>query len=344
MDVPQPERILIVRLSHLGDVVHGLPLLRALRLAWPEAELGWIVQPEFAPLLEGVPGLDRVLGFDRRAGITGWWRARRALRAWGPDWTVDSQGNAKSASLALASGARVRIGYARQDWRERWFARFATHQAAPAYGPHALHRVEALIERAAPGVDPSPVFELGLTDDELTAGRAALEARLPAGGGPILLLHLGAPGDRRSWPTPHWSSLAERLSAAGARVLLVSGPEEATIGRELAEDLSTREDIGHWIDQRGLRLLAAAFHAAAEADGRLIGTDSGPAHVAVAVGLPVTMLSGPQDPARTGPWPPPGTPDSPHRVLRGEARTTAALEPGEVARAVLAELAPDAGP
>ena len=69
MEVPSPERILLVRLSHLGDVVHGLPLLGVLRRRWPRAEIGWVVQPEFSGLLEGIPGLDRLFLFDRQGGL-----------------------------------------------------------------------------------------------------------------------------------------------------------------------------------------------------------------------------------------------------------------------------------
>lgn len=336
MDVPTPERILLVRLSHLGDVVHGLPVLGALRHAWPEAELGWVVQPEFAPLLEGLPGLDRLFTFDRRGGLRGWLRTRRALRTWRPDWSVDCQGNAKSASLALASGARTRFGHALQDWRERWFARVCTHHAAPAYGVHALHRAAALAERVAPGAPLD--LDLGLTEAELTRGEQALGERLPSGEGRPILLHLGAPGDPRSWPTPSWRSLATQLAQGGARVLLLSGPAEAGVGEELAASLADRAGIGHWVGQGGLRPLAAALAAARGRGALLVGTDSGPTHLAAAVGLPVVMLSGPQDPDRTGPWPLPSAAGSPHRVLRAAADRLgpmSGLTPERVAVALL---------
>lgn len=336
MDVPTPERILIVRLSHLGDVVHGLPVLHGLRRAFPAAQLAWVVQPEFAGLLEGVPGLDRVIPFDRRGGLRGWLRARGALRRWGPDWTVDCQGNAKSASLAWTSGARRRFGYAQVDWTEGWFARSLTDRAAPAEGLHAIDRVRALLATFA---QEDLSFELGLSSADRKQGRRDLAARLPQGDSPPLLLHLGVAGDRRSWPTPYWSELAIRLADRGRRVLVLSGPGEAAVGEEVRTALSSREDIGHWIGQRGLRLCAAVLSAAADLGGRMVGTDSGPSHLAAAVGLPVVLLAGPQDPDRTGPWPPAERPGSLHRVLRARPDALGAMDeltPARVAEDLLA--------
>ncbi len=333
---PTPQRILIVRTSHLGDVVHGLPLLGALHRAWPEARIAWVVQNEFAPLLEGAKGLERVIRFDRRGGVRGWLRARTALREFAPDWSVDCQGNAKSASLALASGARLRLGYSPKDWREPWCARSLTHAAPPAFGPHALHRIAALADLVAPGAELS--VDLGLRGDERRAGRAALQVHRPRSGSPLFLLHLGVGGDPRSWPLESWRELALRLSDAGCAVLLLSGPGEEALGRDLERDLAHRPGIGHWVGQRDLRLLAAAL---AEAEGALfVGTDSGPTHLAAAAGRAVVMLSGPQDPARTGPWPLPSTAGSPHRVLRavpGGLGPMHQLSPERVARALLSD-------
>ena len=92
---PRAPRILLVRLSHLGDVVHALPLFHALRAAQPEAQIAWAVQAEFASLLEGLPGLTRVIRFQRDEGLRAWGRLWRELRSFGADWTIDAQGNAK---------------------------------------------------------------------------------------------------------------------------------------------------------------------------------------------------------------------------------------------------------
>jgi ADP-heptose:LPS heptosyltransferase len=345
MDVPPPKRILLVRLSHLGDVIHGLPVLHGLRRAWPQAELGWVVQPEFAGILEGLTDLDRVFHFDRRGGLGAWLRLRKKLRGWAPDWSVDAQGNAKSAAVTWCGGAPTRLGYARRDWREPLFARGLSHPAAPAAGPHALHRVSALLERVAAGAG-LPGLDLDLDPDlsavERELGATALGSHLPPGDGPLWLLHLGVEGDPRSWPSGSWAKLAEHLASAGGRVLLLSGPAEEDTGRELARRLPPGVGapgvIGHWVGQRGLRALAATLAAATKLDARFVGTDSGPMHLAAAVGLPVTLLSGPQDPDRTGPWPLADSPGSPHQVLRavgGGLGPIADLDPRRVATALL---------
>src|SRR5262249_19112540 len=117
-----PDRILLVRLSHLGDVVHALGVFHALHAAYPRAEIGWAIQPAFAGLLEGLPGLARVLVFERRGGLAAWLALRRELARFRPDWTVDAQGNAKSGAVAWLSRAPRRVAPARADWQEPWAA------------------------------------------------------------------------------------------------------------------------------------------------------------------------------------------------------------------------------
>lgn len=333
MDVPAPHRILLVRLSHLGDVVHAVPLLHALRAAHPDARLAWAVQPEFADLVRPIAGLERVFLFDRRGGLRAWRRLRRELREWRPDWSVDAQGNHKSAAVTWCSGAPVRYGLARKDWQEPFGARRLTHAAPSSYGVHAVHKLTALLERIVP--DPELCFDLELDPAERAAGREALASRLGAPRSPDRgrewLLHLGAPQDPRSWPAENFAALAEALAAAGDRVLVLSGPAEAEVGERVRARLTSHEDnrpapIEHWIGQRGLRLLAATFTAAAARGARVVVGDSGPAHVAAACGAGVDLISGPQDPARTGPWPIAGRPGSPHRVLAVDAGRTAPIE------------------
>jgi heptosyltransferase-1 len=297
-----PRRILLVRLSHLGDVVHALPVFHALRAAHPEAEIGWAVQPEFAGLVETMPGLSRVFPFDRRGGAGAWLRLRRELSAWEPDWAIDAQGNAKSALATRVSGAGRRSGLAPADWRESFAARVLT-DSAPALARdriHAMERMLALARYVAPALDRS----VGRTDPDLSAeerdrGRAAFAGFFPAGGEGATILHLTSPEDVRSWPLLHFEALARVLESTGRRVLVLSGPEEEEQGRALASRLA---GVPHWIGQRGLRALAGFFAAAAERGARMVCCDSGPMHLAAACGLRVVCLSGPQDERRTGPW------------------------------------------
>ncbi len=343
-------RVVIVRLSHLGDVVQTLPLVHALRASVPDLELAWAVEPPFAEL---VAPLAQVFPFERHGGLKAWPRLARALRAFRPDLALDAQGNLKSAVATRVSGAPRRVGFAPADWREPFHRLALTEHAPPAPGPHLVERVWNLAQYiardlaggrlpagcadAALGAPLDPL----LSQDERDRGRALLGERAPLGTGRLWLLHPGRTGDPRTWPAERFQRLAVRLLTAGQRVLVLTGPAEADAGRRLARDLAPHPGLAHWTDQRGLRDLAAVFRAARDRGARLVVGDSGPAHLAASVGLPVRLLAGPMDPRRTGPWPAPGdlagsgagAPGHPHRVvlappapLSGEAWAPRAIE------------------
>lgn len=315
-----PRRVLLVRLSHLGDVVRALPLFHALRERFPRAEIAWAVQEPWDELVAALPGLARVVRFDRLGGPAAWLRLRRELRAFDADLAVDAQGNLKSALVARLAGARRRLGYARGDWREPLGAALSTERAPPtlAVAPHALDRVAALCAALGAGGARALRRDPALSEAELERGRELWRRRVPPAGEGVVLLALSRASDVRAWPPARFAELARRLEAAGRPHVLLSGPEETREGHELARELPDSPLRAHWIGQRGLRDLAAFFAAAAEAGARLVGADSGPLHLADACGLPVVLLAGPQDPLRTGPWPVPlfdgGA--SPHAVVR----------------------------
>jgi heptosyltransferase-1 len=313
--VSVPERILLVRLSHLGDVVHALPIFHALRAARPRARIGWAVQREFAGLLEGLPGLDEVLLFDRRGGARAWLELVERLARFDATWTVDAQGNLKSALVALAARAPRRSGYARRDWRERAGALSLTDFAPPAgergASVHAVERALALARHVA-GDEPVARFDVGLDEAERARGREELARLAPAGAGRLVVLALARESDVRAWPSAHAGSLARALADAGTRVLVLSGPGEDREGAQLERELAGAAHVAHWVAQRGLRELAAVFEAAAAQGARFVGCDSGPLHLAAACGLACVALHGPQDPRRTGPWPAPQAGPSPH--------------------------------
>ena len=304
-----PERVLLVRLSHLGDIAQALPLLHALRARWPAATFGWAVQPEFAPLVEP---LAEVIPFDRRGGLAAWRAFRRAAGRFAPDLVVDAQGNWKSAvaaRVAARSGGARRVAFAAEHWQEPLAARILRPELAPAAGaPHLVARCLALAHHLT-GSEPATRLDPELSDAERVEGRALLG---PAAGGPPVVLHPGVPGDPRSWPTSSFGALGERLLERRARVVVVTGPGDGE--RSAGEALRPRlPEAHHVVGQRGIRALAAALEVAAASGGCIVTGDSGPAHVAASVGLPVALLAGPEDPARTGPWP--AQPERPHVVV-----------------------------
>jgi len=335
--VSAQERILLVRLSHLGDVVHALPVYHALRGAFPDARIAWAVQREFAPLLDGLEGLERTIPFDRRGGAAAWLALHEALAAFAPTFAVDAQGNVKSALTTLASGAPRRVGLARGEWREPVGAVALTERAPPTAPAgtvtHALDRMLTLARHVADlPPDAMPRTDPALAAAELEHGRALLARVAPVGTRPLVVLQLARAADVRSWPAERFEALARALVDDGRRVLVLSGPEEEDEGRRLARRLPARAGLAHWVGQRGLRELAATLTAAAERDARFVGSDSGPLHLAVACGLRVVALAGPQDPRRTGPWPVPRRPGgaqahangSLHRVVGAASPPTCA--------------------
>lgn len=301
------QRILIVRLSHLGDVVHALPVLDAVRRAHPRARIAWAVQPEFQDLVRGHPGLDEIVTFDRRAGVAGWARLERELARFGASWSIDAQGNTKSALVALASRATRRSGLARCDWAEPFGALTSTDSAEPARASqgtivHAIDRMRALAQHVAPHhwIDPwiASLRESSTAELAPSAGSNWLASTR----GPSVVLHLAAPGDVRSWPSAHFAALARELARDHA-VLVVAGPAEREAGSELSRSLAGSDRIAHWNDSSGLHALASFFRAAAHRGAPLVACDSGPLHVGWAAGMRVVLLAGPQHESRTGPWP-----------------------------------------
>ncbi len=314
--VQDPARILLVRLSHLGDIVHALPVYHALRAGHPQARVAWVTQPEFAGLVEGLPGSAPPILFGRREGAEAWLRLREDIASFAPDLVVDAQGNMKSAFCALCASPARRVGLHTGDWREALGAVTAHERAPRAAGQHAMHRMLALASHVGNGVgNGAPVrVDPDLTLAERELGRGLLRTHLPGAGPGAVVVQLADPPDVRSWPVEHFVELLRGLARRGPATLVLSGPDQADVGRRVAREVQPGGGLRHWIGQRGLRELAAFFAAAAEAGARFVGCDSGPLHLAAASGMSVVCLSGPQSHLRTGPWPVP-VPGGPHVVL-----------------------------
>jgi lipopolysaccharide heptosyltransferase I len=292
--MPEP-RILIVRLGSLGDIVHTLPAARALRAAFPDAQLDWIVERRWAPLLQGNPDLNRVIAFDR-GSIGGWLSAARALRAASPSVAIDFQGLYKSAALARISGAPRRFGFGARSARESGAAMAYTHAVEPA-GAHVIEH-NLWLARAA-GAKP-----VALADAEfpLAIPRAAeerMEMQLAASGvTQFFVLNVGGGWGSKCWPAERFGHLhrllLERHVSKGWRGVVNFGPGE----RKLAEAvrLVAGEPEPLLLSPDLPQLLALLKRARF-----VVGADTGPLHLAVALGTPVVGLFGPTDPARNGP-------------------------------------------
>ena len=304
----RPLRVLLVRLSAIGDCLHAAPVASALRRAHPEAFIGWAIQEPAASLLRGHGGVDRVHLYPRRtrgigAHLDALRRFRRELRSCRYDAAVDVQGLTKSGLVAWWSGARRRIGF----------------RGGPAMGSRELNAL-FLNRRFAVDLDVRHVVDrnLALLRASGLAGDAGrdVEWRLPEYAEPASLAFLERHGlsDGRYavvspgtvWRTKHWpprrfAAAVRRLgSERGLPVVVVWAGEEE---RRAAEEIVAGGGDGCRVllaPPTDLRELATLLRHAA----LFLGCDSGPAHLAAALGVPCVSVFGPTDPARNGPYGP----------------------------------------
>jgi heptosyltransferase I len=279
-------RILIVRLTAFGDVIHGIPTLCALRQAVPHAFIGWLVEGRTGELLENHPALDALIKVPRRfwKSPPAMWRMRSRLRELRFDTAIDLQCLTKSAVAAWLSGARRRIGKAGEDGRElsRWF-----HNELVATG--GTHVIEHYLDMLRPlGIrSPAVRFDLSETADDARVIDQFLRERGLAGRR-FALLNPGAGWPSKMWPTVRYGAMARYLGREHGlpSVALWGIPREKPMAERIVE---TSARNGHLAPATTMRELAALCRRAA----LFIGSDTGPMHLAVAVGTPAISLHGP---------------------------------------------------
>lgn len=330
-----PGRILLVRTSSLGDVVHSLPVLAALRRAWPAARLAWVVEETYLPMLEGHPDIDRLIPVAlRRWRLAPFdpstWREvgllLDALADFGADLALDLMGSHKGALLAALSFAPRRVGLAPGDRREPASALWI-NETVTAHGPHAVDRQLGVL--AALGIDVDSVdFAPGKLfrrhGEPLPAGLAAER---------FALIHPGAAWGNKRLPPETWSEVAVGLRAAGLRVLVGAAPGEEALAGAVAAG-----GVAELVPAATLPRLAALARAAAV----FLAGDTGPLHLAHALGTPVVCVMGPTDPTRHGPFRSPASvvvnrlPCSHcHRRMDSPRACLTTVDAGDVTRAAL---------
>jgi heptosyltransferase-1 len=293
-DFRRRSRILIVRLSAIGDVIHGLPVLCALRDARPDAFIGWVVEGRAGDLLEGHPALDVLVRVPRRwlASPREVLRLRRRLRALRFDTTIDLQCLTKSAVAARLSGAPRRIGKAGADGRElsRWFH----NELVAARGRHVIEHYLSLlrplgIEPPTGAAGPAGVvrFDLAERPDDARTAEGYLRSQGLAAGR-FAVVNPGAGWPSKIWPARRYGELASHLAARhGLPTVAVWGtPDELPLAQSIVAASAGRARLG---PPTSMTELAALCRRAA----LFVGSDTGPMHLAVAVGTPTISLHGP---------------------------------------------------
>ncbi len=296
-------RLLLVKLSALGDVIHTLPTLEALRRGFPRAHLAWLVEEAAAPLVFGHPAVDEVLVVRRRSWLEAWGRrggrrqaARevrgliRNLREPGFDIVLDLQGLLKSAVWTAVARSPRKVGYD----RTREGSYLALTERLPPFDPeaHAVRRyLNAAYHLGAP--EGPPVFRV-----PLTAGTGEWLAPVwEEAPGPLVVMHPGARWATKLWPEEKWAALADRLQRRGPLRVVFTGSraDRPAIARIRGQMRTPTLDLAGRTTLLELARLLSQAHLA-------ITTDTGPMHLAAAVGTRVAALFGPTAPGRTGPF------------------------------------------
>ena len=285
-------RALLVRLSSIGDVVHTLPALAALhRHGW---EADWLVEPPSRVLLEESPLLAQVVTAPPRKAF-GWREALgsvRALRARRYDAALDFQGLWKSAAWARLSGARRVIGWERGSRREPSSAALVGERIEGAVAGHVIDKNLALLRPLGIAAAGLREFPLPLSAEAVARADAGLSA---LGGGELALLNPGGGWTSKLWPAERFGELARGLRALGLRPLVTWGPgEEALADRVVAASGGAA--------RRSFPTTLLDYAEIARRARLVVAADTGPLHIACAVGTPVVALFGPTDPARNGPF------------------------------------------
>jgi len=317
------ERILIVRLSSMGDVIHTLPAAQALRAAFPQAMIGWLIEQRWVELLcapgtplRGPRSAQRPLvDWVHLVNLVGWRKsffslstAQSIAKVWNDvraahyDVAVDLQGAIRSAVLARWSGAPAVYGAAepRESPASLWYTRKIITQ-----GAHVIEQQLSVAEAITQGKTKRPRVELPRDP----AVEARISQRLAEKNiADFAILNPGAGWGAKRWPAERYGRVASELAALGLRTILNYGPGE----RELAQAAqSASGGAAEAMDCTITELIALTRRALL-----FIGGDTGPLHLAAALSIPVVAIFGPTDPARNGPY------DTRSMVLRNPASAT----------------------
>ena len=291
---PPPESLCVIRLSAIGDTCHTVPVVRAIQAAWPDTKLTWIIGKVEHALLAGLEGVEFVV-LDKDRGFRGYLDIRRELKRRTFDVVLHMHASMRANLVSLVVPSKVRLGFDRARARDcQWL--FCNERVAATPGQHVM---DGLFEFAvALGVQRGePRWDIPVSaDDRRFAEQHA------GGAGPVLIISPCAGRRRRNyrdWQATRYAAIADYASSQfGARVLLTGGPTtlERDYGLRICSEAGS--EIVDLIGKTTLKQLLALLARATV----LVCPDSGPAHMAAAVGTPVVGLYATSNRHRTGPY------------------------------------------
>jgi heptosyltransferase-1 len=290
------ERLLIVKMSSIGDIVHALPAVSALRRTYPELRISWLIEEEFAALVTGHPGVDRVVAIPSvtrgrmSARLAALREAVRLVRAEPYDVALELQGLMVSSLIALLAGARIRVGRPRR----REGAHLLTRRVPRPDGAHAVE--ESLACARFLGATPGPVrFALPVVPAAAKSiAHKLLALRIPPDA-PLVVLNPSTSAAWKLWPAAHWTVAARQLAHEASVILVGSRNERAR------HDQIARQAGGGVYDLTGETSLAELV-AVLDRCTLHIAADTGSSHIAAALGRPVVAIYGASDPRRLAPY------------------------------------------
>jgi lipopolysaccharide heptosyltransferase I len=269
-------RLLVIRLSAFGDVIHTIPAVVALRNALPDTEIAWAVEPTYAELVEMVARVTPIRVSLKQWSLSKIIAAWRDVRSF--DTAIDFQGLIKSSLIAYRSGAKHRYGFASDVIREKPAAWFVNRPVTINPSRHVVEWNLELARALSPPIAGVPNVDFAPFADDPSGKLAGFANRI------VLLPGAGRP--EKQWPVERFSELAHQI---GSDALIAWGPGEESIARAIGAEVAPATNF------RELAFLLSRARL-------VIGADTGPLHLAAALGTPVIGLYGPTNPARNGPY------------------------------------------
>lgn len=304
-------RILIVRLSAMGDIIHAMPAVAGLRAQFPESVIGWAIEERWLPLLtsrkpvelgkeSSLSPAQPLANLVHPVHMRRWRESpfstktrteiralRSTLRQLGYDHAIDLQGAIRSALLASASGARVKAGALHpRELPARWWYNVKAHTPAQHVVDQAAEVVSAALGRS---IDPAAVPFPNCENSERRA-----DELLKQFSSPFVIVNPGAGWGAKRWPSERYSELVRILGEHGIHCLVNAGPGETELAQAVVRN---NVDVSRTVECSLGELIALTRRASI-----FIGGDTGPLHLASALGVPVVAIFGPTDPARNGPY------------------------------------------
>ncbi len=286
-------RILLIKPSSLGDIVHAFPVVSAIKTQWPGSHITWVVKQQWADLVERAEGIDRVWPVEMT--VRSWIREGRALRAQRFDLAIDLQGLFRSGILARFSGAPTRIGFANGREGSPWF--YTQRVPVPNPDIHAVDRYLSVAAALGASLTDKPRFDFRLPEKDVTAVRELCRRRGFSVDRPWVAMNIGSRWPTKRWPLASFAAVVDQLHETHRDPVVMIGGEDERAYMNKLRALTDRPFID-LIGDIPLGYLPALLSKATV----MITNDSGPMHIAAALGVPVIAIFGPTSAARTGPY------------------------------------------